>query len=115
MLLVNPILKQFKTLAKNERDFTIHFGPVASGDEDIMSESRKKELVNQTGAIAVAWEGAGGARACRFNNIPFTEVRGICDSADHNAEKDFFSNLELVMSHLAEVTIDWILNLKSKP
>lgn len=104
------ILKQFKTLAERKRDFTIHFGPIASGDEDIMSELRKNELIDQTGAIAVAWEGAGAARACRFNDLPFTEVRGICDSADQNAEKEFFTNLELVMSHLAEVTIDWLLN-----
>lgn len=105
------ILRQFQTLAERERErgFTIHFGPVASGDEDIMSESRKNELINQTGAIAVAWEGAGAARVCRFSNLPFAEVRGICDSADHNAENDFLLNLELVMSHLAEVTIDWLL------
>lgn len=106
------LLKQFKMLAGKKRDFTIHFGPTASGDEDIMSESRKNELVDLTDAIAVAWEGAGAARACRFSDLPFVEVRGICDSADHEAEKDFFTNLEWVMSHLAEVTIDLLINIK---
>ena len=103
------VLKQFKSLSGRKRDFTIHFGPIASGDEDIMSESRKSELINQTGAITVAWEGAGAARACNFNNLPFIEIRGVCDSADHDAEKDFFANLELVMSHLAEVTMDGLI------
>lgn len=107
------ILKQFMALAERKRDFTIHFGPVASGDEDIMTEAHKDELRDKTGAIAVAWEGAGAARACRFSNLAFLEIRGICDVADHNAEKDFFVNLELVMSHLAEVTIDWILSRNS--
>lgn len=102
-------LKQFKILSGRKRDFTIHFGPIASGDEDIMAESRKNELIDQTGAITVAWEGAGAARACNFNNLPFIEVRGVCDSADHDAEKDFFANLELVMSHLAEVTMDLLI------
>lgn len=104
------ILKQFRVLAEKQREFKIHFGPLASGDEDIMTEARKHELREQTGAISVAWEGAGAARACRFSNLPFVEVRGICDLADKNAEKDFFVNLDLVMSHLAEVTIDWVLN-----
>ena len=107
------ILKRFMTLTESKRDFRIHFGPVASGDEDIMTEVRKDELRKQTGAIAVAWEGAGAARACQFSNMPFAEVRGICDLADHNAGTDFFVNLELVMSHLAEVTIGWILNGKN--
>jgi adenosylhomocysteine nucleosidase len=104
------ILKQFLTLAEKKRDFTIHFGPVASGDEDIMTESRKHELRTQTGAIAVAWEGAGAARACLFSNLPFAEIRGICDLADQNARDDFYVHLELVMSNLAKVTMDWIMN-----
>lgn len=104
------LLGRFRALAKKQREFSIHFGPVASGDEDIMTEERKTELREQTGAIAVAWEGAGGARACRFSHLPFSEVRGISDSADHKAEDDFFLNLELVMSHLAELTINWVLD-----
>jgi adenosylhomocysteine nucleosidase len=102
------ILKQFMKLAEKKRGFTIHFGPIASGDEDIMAESRKHELIKQTDALAVAWEGAGAARACRFSNVPFAEVRGICDFADQNTGHDFHENLELVMSHLAKITIDWI-------
>jgi adenosylhomocysteine nucleosidase len=78
-----------------------------------MSDLRKNELRAKTGAIAVAWEGAGAARACTFSNLPFAEIRGITDSANQNTRNDFFKNLRLVMSNLAIVTIDWNKNQKN--
>jgi adenosylhomocysteine nucleosidase len=83
----------------------VHFGPVASGDEDIVDPVRARELHQSTGALAVAWEGAGGARACEFNNVRFLEVRGISDSADQAAAADFASNLPLAMRNVASVLI----------
>jgi nucleoside phosphorylase len=55
---------------------------IASGDEDIVTIERAAELHTQTGAVAVAWEGAGVARACLFSQIPYLEIRGITDTAD---------------------------------
>ena len=101
------IIRRFRSLNNKQRVFSIHFGPVASGDEDIMSDQRKIELRKQTGAVAVAWEGAGGARACRFSKIPFVEVRAISDSADDNAGEDIFKNLDKAMGHLAELLVEW--------
>jgi adenosylhomocysteine nucleosidase len=57
--------------------------------------------------LAVAWEGAGGARACRFNDMPFIEVRWITDFVGPDAENDFFKNLEGLMGNLGELLIDW--------
>ena len=65
--------------------FKLHFGPVASGDEAIVDMARARELHESTGALAVAWEGAGGARAAAFSGVPFVEVRGISDMADREA------------------------------
>jgi adenosylhomocysteine nucleosidase len=101
------LLAQFKCLSEKQRSYNLHFGAIASGDEDIMSDNRKKELREKTGALAVAWEGAGGARACHFSDIPFIEVRGITDFASYGAEDDFFKNLEGVMGNLGELLIDW--------
>ena len=56
----------------------------------------------------VAWEGAGGARACTFSNIPFVEVRGVTDTADHNAPTDFERNLEVAMESIAALVTAWI-------
>lgn len=86
----------------------IHFGPIASGDEDVVSAERRNEIHKQTGALAVAWEGAGGARACKFNDIPFVEIRGITDGTDFNAAESFRSNLEMAMRSVALLILAWL-------
>jgi adenosylhomocysteine nucleosidase len=78
----------------------IHFGPIASGDEDIIASDRADELYRQTKALAVAWEGVGGARACAFNNMPYLEIRTITDTADKNATHDFRKNIVTGMASL---------------
>jgi adenosylhomocysteine nucleosidase len=85
--------------------FQLHFGKIASGDEDIVDATRAQELVKQIGAIACAWEGAGGARACQFNRIPFLEIRGVTDSATHESLADFKTSLKSAMAHVCEVIL----------
>ena len=81
----------------------IHFGPIASGDEDIADPKRRKALRGKTGALAVAWEGAGGARACKFSEVPFLEIRGVTDSADALAALTFLLNLKRAVKNVAWV------------
>ena len=76
-------------------------GIIASGDEDIVSEERAFELHELTLASAVAWEGAGGARAALKAQLPYLEVRAITDSADNFVKEDFFKNLSEAMENLA--------------
>lgn len=87
--------------------FRVHFGPVASGDEDVVDTERKRALHERTGALAVAWEGAGGARACRFNDTPFVEIRGITDAADSDAPSEYAANLDGAMRNVASVVVRW--------
>lgn len=56
---------------------------------------------------AVAWEGAGGARACKFSGVPFLEIRGITDAADHSAASDFEKNLEVAMYNIALLIVSF--------
>lgn len=88
--------------------FKVHFGPLASGDEDIVDPERRRMLHQSTGALAVAWEGAGGARACAFSQVPFVEMRGVTDSANRRAPADFEANLELAMHNLAALVVAWL-------
>ena len=74
----------------------------------MIETERKRALYESTGALAVAWEGAGGARACAFSGIPFIEIRGVTDTADHNAASDFEENLEVAMNNLATLITTWI-------
>ena len=84
-----------------QQPFNVRIGTIASGDEDVVDVARGRELQKQTGALAVAWEGAGGARACQFSGLPYLELRGITDTADHRAPADFEANLALAMENVA--------------
>lgn len=104
------VLAQLRGVTVPAADFRIHFGPIASGDEDIIDVVRGRELREATAALAVAWEGAGGARACLFSGTPFVEIRGVTDNANHTAPADFETNLELAMRNLAAFVIAWRYN-----
>ena len=89
-------------------DFRILSGPIASGDEDVIDPARARELHGETGALCVAWEGAGAARAAAFSGRPFVELRVITDAADASAAADFHVSLEAVVPHLADVLLIWV-------
>ena len=83
--------------------FGLYFGAIASGDEDVVDLVRAQALSKETRALAVAWEGAGGARAAKLHGIPFLEIRALTDSADHRSVQTFAENIEPAMNHLAMV------------
>lgn len=89
--------------ARGDLPCNLRFGGIASGDEGIASEKRISEIVESTGAIVVAWEGAGGARAARLSGIPFLEVRGISDGAGENAFEEFWANIPIAIRGVAAV------------
>jgi adenosylhomocysteine nucleosidase len=92
-----------------QQDFggKVCFGPIASGDEDIIDPSRAAKLQHETSALCVAWEGSGGARAARFNEIPFIEIRGITDTASSTACADYHQNLKIVMPRIMSLLVEW--------
>lgn len=101
------LIARLQHLSSHTLPFKIHVGIIASGDEDVIEIERAAVLRQATEACAVAWEGAGGARAARFNQLPFLELRGISDTADHQAASDFVANLQRTMLHLATLIILW--------
>ena len=101
------LIEQLQRPASVATGFQVHFGPIASGDEDVVDTTRRAEVVQQTGGLAVAWEGAGGARACQFSQIPFIEIRGITDAANSTAPDDFRANLPMAMRNVAVLLSTW--------
>jgi adenosylhomocysteine nucleosidase len=91
----------------SEFPFAVHFGPVASGDEDVVDASGAERVRSATQALCVAWEGAGGARAARFSGLAFVEVRAISDRADAHAAASFRENLREVVPHAARLLLAW--------
>jgi adenosylhomocysteine nucleosidase len=97
-----------RRVAPASDSFRVHFGAIASGDEDVVDPERGRALHQATDALAVAWEGAGGARACRFSSVPYVEIRGVTDTANQDAPYDFEANLELAMHNVAKLITSWI-------
>ena len=83
----------------------MHKGKIASGDEDIIDPLEAASLNTRTGAIAVAWEGAGAARAARFAKVPFLEIRAITDVCSENSLSDFKANIGPVMLSLSKALL----------
>jgi len=99
------VLQRCRQALSSKVAFQVHYGPIASGDEDVVAIGRRAEIHEQTGALVVAWEGAGGARASQFSGVPFVEIRGVTDSADSAAASDFRVNLSKAMGSVAQVVI----------
>ncbi len=101
-------IDSLRRVSPSAHSFRVHFGPIASGDEDIVDPERRRALHQATGALVVAWEGAGGARACAFSGVPFVELRGVTDAADQKAPSDFEANLGVAMGNVAALILSWI-------
>lgn len=102
------LLAKFRRIPDRDRGFRVHFGAIASGDEDVMSEQRKRQIHESTNALVVAWEGAGGARASSFSGIPYIEIRGVSDMASDGAVEQFRANVKRVMENLADLIQDLV-------
>jgi len=97
----------FKKASLKMSSFSVFCGAIASGDENVVDTGRRKQVQKLTGALAVAWEGAGGARACQFSGIPFIEIRAVTDSANSHAIFDFILNLKKAMKNIALLITYW--------
>ena len=103
-------IEQIKKLDLSDADFHVHFGIMAGGDEDVIEVTRGAELYQAHNALAVAWEGVGGARASAFSEVPYLEIRGATDTADHEAPVVFDVNLKIVMKNIAFLLFKWLKN-----
>ena len=69
---------------------TLHFGDIASGDQFINSDAKRNEILSLLPDVqCVEMEGAAVAQVCLEFGVPFTVIRTISDTADHNARVDF--------------------------
>jgi adenosylhomocysteine nucleosidase len=88
-------------------ELPVHFGIVASGDEDVIEIERGVQLAALTGAMVVAWEGAGAARAAMLTHTPHLEIRAVSDLANHTAMADFMVNIGPAMANIAKLVLAW--------
>jgi adenosylhomocysteine nucleosidase len=108
-------IEQIKALDLTDASFNVHFGIMAGGDEDVIEIARGAELYKAHNALAVAWEGVGGARAAAFSEVPYLELRGATDTANHEAPVVFDVNLKVVMKNIAHLLLRWLKATPGKP
>ena len=69
---------------------SLYYGDIASGDQFINSDEKSQEILGLLpDVLCVEMEGAAVAQVCLEFKVPFTVIRTISDTADHNARFDF--------------------------
>jgi len=64
-------------------------GRVATGDQFIASEEKRKWLEKTFAADCVEMEGVAVAQVCAINKVPFVIIRCLSDQANEKADVDF--------------------------
>ena len=91
---------------------TLHFGDIASGDQFINSDEERNEILSLLPEVkCVEMEGAAVAQACLEFRTPFTVIRTISDTADHNAHVDFGRFIVKVANAYSRAIIGEIMRL----
>ena len=90
----------------------LYFGDIASGDQFINSNERREEILGLLpDVLCVEMEGAAVAQVCLEFGTPFTVIRTISDTADHNARVDFNKFIVEVANAYSRAIIGEIMRL----
>ena len=91
---------------------TLHFGDIASGDQFINSDEKRNEILGLLPDVkCVEMEGAAVAQVCLEFGVPFTVIRTISDTADHNARIDFSKFIIEVANAYSRAIVSEIMRL----
>lgn len=92
--------------AKYKNDhFNILFGTALTGDKMVTSKEEATYLRDTFGGDCVDMETAALSQVAYINNIPFAAIRGISDTANESASKDFRKNLEFASDNAGLVLL----------
>ena len=91
---------------------TLYFGDIASGDQFVNSIEKRNEILSLLPDIqCVEMEGAAVAQVCLEFGTPFTVIRTISDTADHNARVDFNKFIAEVANAYSRAIVGEIMRL----
>lgn len=91
---------------------SLHFGDIASGDQFISSDEKRNELLGLLPNVkCVEMEGAAVAQVCLEFGLPFTVIRTVSDTADHNARIDFGKFIVEVANKYSKAIICEMMNI----
>ncbi len=91
---------------------SLYFGDIASGDQFVNSDEKRNEILGLLpDVLCVEMEGAAVAQVCLEFGTPFTVIRTISDTADHNARVDFGKFIVEVANAYSRAIIGEIMRL----
>ena len=90
----DPHLLELAGRVAYEKGVKLHRGIVATGDQFVADEARKRWIGETFGADALEMEGAAVAVVCDAMDVPFFILRAISDAADMDAGFDFDAFLQ---------------------
>ena len=91
---------------------TLYYGDIASGDQFINSDVKRLEILDHLpNVLCVEMEGAAVAQVCLEFGGPFTVIRTISDTADHNARIDFGKFIVEVANAYSRAIVNEIMRL----
>ena len=91
---------------------SLYFGDIASGDQFINSVEKRNEILGLLPEVlCVEMEGAAVAQVCLEFGVPFTVIRTISDTADHNARVDFGKFIVEVANAYSRAIVSEIIRL----
>lgn len=106
LMVEEKTIKEFNLAPK------LYFGDVASGDQFINSIEKRDEILSLLPDVkCVEMEGAAVAQVCLEFKVPFTVIRTISDTADHNANVDFGKFTTEVASAYSRAIVKEIMRL----
>lgn len=85
-------------------------GVIASGDQFIASDEKKKFITDNFGAIVCEMEGASIAQVCFSNGVPFGVVRAVSDCADGSSHMDYGEFLPVAAANAAKLIEYFVVN-----
>ena len=102
----NLLLEGIKTL-ENIKGLR---GVIASGDQFIASNEKKKFITDNFDAIVCEMEGASIAQVCYSNGVPFGVVRAVSDCADGSSHMDYGEFLPVAAANAAKLIEYFVIN-----
>ncbi|MFX3622921.1 MAG: 5'-methylthioadenosine/adenosylhomocysteine nucleosidase [Ectobacillus sp.] len=88
------LIRLAQEAAKGLEGVRVFIGRVASGDQFVADDKRRKEIIDTFQADAVEMEGAAIGQVAYLNGVPYVIIRSISDSAVGSGEDyEKFANL----------------------
>lgn len=87
-------------------------GTIASGDQFVADDAKKRFITDNFGALSCEMEGAAIGHVCYVNNVSFGVLRAMSDGADDGADMDFPTFTKMAAENSTRVIKEFLLRVQ---